>query len=69
MKFDAANGRPIWGKRAGSDLGGERGNGVIADNNCNVYVCGDINEGGKFGDNIIVPPGRSVESFVTKIYP
>lgn len=69
MKFDASNGRPIWGKRAGSDLGGERGNGVIADNNCNIYVCGDINEGGKFGDNIIVPPGRSVESFVTKISP
>lgn len=69
IKFDANTGKPIWGKRAGSELGGERGNDVTADEYCNVYVCGDINEGAKFGDNIIVPTGRSVESFVARISP
>lgn len=69
MKFDAGTGKPIWGKRAGSNLGGERGNDIIADEYCNVYVCGDINEGAKFGDKITVPTGRSVEAFVARITP
>jgi gliding motility-associated-like protein len=69
MKLDAGTGKPIWGKRAGSNLGGERGNDIIADEYCNVYVCGDINEGAKFGDKIIVPTGRSVEAFVARISP
>ncbi|MBP6624701.1 MAG: gliding motility-associated C-terminal domain-containing protein, partial [Chitinophagaceae bacterium] len=69
MKLDASNGRPVWSKRAGSDLGGERANDVFADENCNIYVCGDINDGAKFGDKIIVPSGKSVEAFVAKITP
>ncbi|GBL36019.1 hypothetical protein EMGBS15_16140 [Filimonas sp.] len=69
IKVDALTGKPIWGKRAGGNLGGERGNDVWADDKCNVYVCGDINDGGKFGDNIIVPSGNSVQAFVAKISP
>lgn len=69
FKIDAQTGKPVWGKRAGSDLGGERGNDVWADTNCNVYVVGDINEGAKFGDNITVPTGQMEQSFVARISP
>ncbi|MBP6624064.1 MAG: gliding motility-associated C-terminal domain-containing protein [Chitinophagaceae bacterium] len=69
FKIDAKTGKPIWGKRAGSIEGGERGNDVWADTNCNIYVAGDINSGAKFGDNIIIPPGKDLEAFVAKIAP
>lgn len=70
IKMDAATGKPIWGKRAGSVLGSERGNDIWADDHCNVYVVGDINEGAKFGDNIIIPSnGDSIQGFVAKISP
>lgn len=69
LKMDANTGKPYWGKRAGSDLGSERANDVWADSMCNVYVCGDINDTAKFGDNIITPVGKSVEVFVAKISP
>ena len=39
-------------------MGGERGNDVWADDKCNVYLVGDINEGAKFGDNIVTPFGK-----------
>jgi gliding motility-associated-like protein len=68
-KLDSKTGSVLWGKRAGSDLGSERGNDVWADSNCNVYVCGDIQSGAKFGDNITTPLGKSLESFVAKISP
>jgi gliding motility-associated-like protein len=68
-RLDASSGKAYWGKRAGSDLGGERGNDVWADSNCHIYVCGDINEGAKFGDNIIMPTGKQNEAFVAKISP
>jgi gliding motility-associated-like protein len=69
LKMDAATGSALWGKRAGSNLGGERGNDVWADSNCNVYVCGDINDGAKFGDDIIVSTGNMEQSFVARISP
>lgn len=69
LKIDATTGKPIWGKRAGSNLGGERGNDVWADSFCNVYVCGDINENAKFGDNITTGAGKYEEAFVAKISP
>jgi gliding motility-associated-like protein len=70
IKIDAQTGKPIWGKRAGSDLGGERGNDVWADDKCNVYLVGDINEGAKFGDNIVTPlNGQGVQSFMARITP
>jgi len=69
FKIDAATGKPYWGKRMGSDLGSERGNDVWADSMCHVYVTGDINEGAKFGDNIIMPLGKDLEVFVAKISP
>ncbi|MBL7764496.1 MAG: gliding motility-associated C-terminal domain-containing protein [Chitinophagaceae bacterium] len=69
IKLDAKTGKPFWGKRAGSDLGSERGNDIWADSMCNVYVCGDINDSAKFGDNIIIPPGNSVQAFVARISP
>ncbi len=70
MKMDAQTGTAIWGKRAGSDLGSERGNDVWADDKCNVYVCGDINDGAKFGDSLILPVnGLGVQSFVARITP
>lgn len=67
IKIDASNGNAIWAARAGSNNGGERANDVVADKNCNVYVCGDIYEGAKFGDNIIIPAGDSTQSFVARI--
>ncbi|MEZ5045705.1 MAG: gliding motility-associated C-terminal domain-containing protein [Chitinophagaceae bacterium] len=69
LKFDATTGKPIWGKRAGSNQGGERGNDIWADSLCNVYVTGDVGEGAKFSDNIITPSGKSDEMFVAKISP
>jgi hypothetical protein len=70
FKINAQTGKPYWGKRAGSDLGSERGNDVWADKNCNVYVCGDINEGAKFGDSITLPVnGLGVQGFVARITP
>jgi gliding motility-associated-like protein len=69
IKMDPNTGKPIWGKHAGSSKGGERGNDIVADGNCNVYVCGDIESGAKFGDNIITPLGKNMESFVARISP
>jgi gliding motility-associated-like protein len=70
FKIDAQTGKPYWGKRAGSDEGGERGNDVWADDQCNVYVCGDINEGAKFGDNIFTPVnGQGVQTFIARMTP
>lgn len=70
FKLNAENGNPIWGKRAGGNLGSERGNDIWADKNCNVYVCGDINEGAKFGDDIDIPAtGLGIQSFLARISP
>jgi gliding motility-associated-like protein len=70
FKVDAQTGKPIWGKRAGSDFGGERGNDVWADDKCNVYLVGDINEGAKFGNDIVTPiNGEGVQSFMARITP
>lgn len=69
FKIDATSGKPLWGKRAGSNLGGERGNDIVADSLCNIYVCGDINEGAKFGDDIIAPSGKMEQAFVAKLTP
>ena len=69
IKMDASTGTPIWGKRAGSDLGGERGNDIIADTMCNIYVAGDINEGASFGSSITTPMGNMGQAFVAKISP
>ncbi len=67
IKMEAKAGRTIWGKRAGSVLGSERGNDVYADTACNVYVCGDIQGGAQFGDSITVPLGGGLQSFVARI--
>lgn len=69
VKLDAATGKPFWGKRAGSNDGGERGNDIWADKNCNVYVCGDINVGAKFGDDITIQNGSGLDAFVARISP
>ncbi len=70
FKIDAQTGNPIWGKRAGGNLGSERGNDIWADENCNVYVCGDINDSAKFGDKILVTnPGMGVQSFLARMTP
>jgi gliding motility-associated-like protein len=69
IKMEATTGKPIWGKRAGGDGGSERGNDVTADANCNIYVCGDINDSAKFGDNILNVTGKDIQSFVARISP
>ncbi len=69
MKLDAKTGAGLWGARAGSQFGSERANDVFADDQCNVYVCGDINIGAKFGDNLTTPNINSVQGFVAKINP
>lgn len=68
IKVDTSNGASQWAARAGSQVGGERGNDVVADENCNVYVCGDIRGDAKFGDNIILAPGGK-QTFVARISP
>ena len=68
IKIDGSNGSAQWAKRAGSQVGGERGNDITADEHCNVYVCGDIRGDAKFGDNIILPPGGK-QTFVARISP
>ncbi|MFN0204135.1 MAG: gliding motility-associated C-terminal domain-containing protein [Bacteroidia bacterium] len=67
IKLETKTGHALWGKRAGSNLGDERGNDVYADRNCNVYVCGDIQGGAKFGDSLLVPLGNEVQAFVARI--
>ena len=69
IKMDPTTGKPIWGKHAGSNKGSERGNDIVADDKCNVYVCGDIDGGAKFGDKILTPTGKSIEAFVARISP
>jgi gliding motility-associated-like protein len=69
MKVECKTGKAVWGKRMGGPLGSERANDVYADANCNVYVCGDIQAGGKFNDEISVPAGGSVQSFIARMNP
>ena len=69
LKINAVDGSPVWGARAGRDVGGERGNDIVADTNCNVYVAGDINNNAKFGDNIVLAPNLTKQSFVARITP
>ncbi len=69
LKINASDGSPIWGARAGRDVGGERGNDVVADSNCNVYVTGDIHNDAKFGDNIMLPGNITKQAFVARISP
>jgi gliding motility-associated-like protein len=69
MKVNASNGAGLWGKRMGGPLGSERANDVYADANCNVYVCGDIQAGGKFNDEIFVPNNNSLQAFVARMNP
>lgn len=69
LKINASDGSPVWGARAGRDQGGERGNDIVADSNCNVYVTGDIHDNAKFGDNIILGPNITKQAFVARISP
>jgi gliding motility-associated-like protein len=66
LKMDANAGSALWGKRAGTNYGGERGNDVFADSNCHIYVTGDIHGGAKFG-SIDIPPNDSIQTFVARI--
>jgi hypothetical protein len=66
-KFDASNGSCIWGKRAGSKVGSERGNDVFANRHCKVYVVGDIGEKSNFGGDIETDSTGSINSFLARI--
>ncbi len=66
-KFDASNGDCIWGKRAGSKAGSERGNDVIANRQCKVYVTGDIGEKANFGSHIETDSTGSINNFLARI--
>lgn len=48
-KFQSQDGLCLWGKRAGGDEGGERGNDVYANKSCDVYVVGEVGDKAKFG--------------------
>lgn len=67
-KFEASDGTCQWGKRAGSDLGSERGNDVYADKNCHVYVTGEVGAKGKFGPFDTDSVG-TIHAFVSRISP
>lgn len=66
-KFNSANGDCIWGKRAGSKAGSERGNDVVANKHCKVYVCGDIGEKANFGSEIETDSVGGINSFLARI--
>lgn len=66
-KFDASNGTCIWGKRAGSKVGSERGNDVVANKQCKVYIAGDIGEKANFGSGIETDSTGSINSFLARI--
>ncbi len=68
-KFDATNGTCIWGKRAGSDEGGERGNDIHADKNCNIILTGEVGAKAKFGADILTDSVGSPHLFVARIDP
>lgn len=67
LKMDANNGTCIWGKRAGSDGGSERGNDVYANKDCKIYVAGDIGQKANFGSVIETPNSGGISSFVSRI--
>lgn len=68
-KFDANDGTCIWGKRAGSDEGGERGNDIYADKNCNIFLTGEVGAKAKFGADIVTDSVGSPHMFVARISP
>jgi len=67
-KFSDADGSCQWGKRAGSNLGSERGNDVYANKKCRVYVTGEVAAKGKFGPFEVDSIG-SINAFVARISP
>lgn len=59
----------IWEKKAGSNAGGERGNGIYANAKGNVFVTGTFADTAKFGGSItlISSPTTTVDVFVAAI--
>lgn len=56
----------FWGKRAGSNGGGDRGNRIVADRNEHLYVTGQTKGTAYFGNNVTLycDPADSIQIFV-----
>lgn len=61
------NGEWVWATKAGSKSGGERGVGICANDQGNVFVCGQFRGDAKFGDHEISAGLDSTQLFVAMI--
>ncbi|MCC7303632.1 MAG: gliding motility-associated C-terminal domain-containing protein [Bacteroidia bacterium] len=61
-----SSGNWIWGKRAGSNGGGDRGNRIVADKNEHLYITGQTKGTSHFGNNVTLycDPADSIQIFV-----
>lgn len=59
----------VWGKKAGSNNGSERGDRIVSNKNGNLFVTGQINGEASFGPNITLFPDsiNTIEFFVASI--
>ncbi len=62
-----SNGNWVWGKRAGSNSGNERGNRIIGDAKGNIYVTGEFRDSAKFSSQIPLISTNDVQVFVASI--
>jgi hypothetical protein len=62
-----ADGNWIWAKKAGSNNGGDRGNGITVNSKGNLFVCGQITDTSNFGGNITLIPNDTIDAFVAAI--
>ncbi len=62
------NGRFEWAKKAGSNSGGDRGNGIVVNGIGNVFVTGQYKDTARFGDSLILKPEpEDIQVFVAGI--
>lgn len=57
-----------WAKKAGSNSGGDRGNGIVVNNSGNIFVTGQFKDSAKFGGSLEINAGiDSIQVFVAAI--
>lgn len=57
----------VWAKKAGSNKGGDRGNGIVINHKWNIFVCGQFNGNAKFKDTTLSNNSDSLQIFVAAI--
>lgn len=57
-----------WAKKAGSNSGGDRGNGIVVNNTGNIFVTGQFKDSAKFGGSLEINSGTdSIQVFIAAI--